>query len=321
MQADLDALAEGAEEAPFDFVVSVEDGSIRIDELNGYAFGVSSFTSESNGTAIVRSGYGQESVSGLSMAVLDDTERANSASTLGAGLASETTVDLVFDALSADQETDDTYSFTISDGVRSARITNVTREGTAGDSVMLSAINSALILSGMDDVMTAEATTGVDGGITLTHTLGRTISITDFTSTSDTAVSVRGGTNADGDLSTGIARYLDDNYDSANGSVVRDIDVTTASRAQDAIDVLDYAINDVATERANLGAIQNRLNHTINNLTNISVNTEASRSRIMDADYGQESANLAKAQIIQQAATAMLAQANQQPQSVLSLLQ
>ena len=59
----------------------------------------------------------------------------------------------------------------------------------------------------------------------------------------------------------------------------------------------------------------------MSNLTNIATNTEASRSRIMDADYGAESANLAKAQIIQQAATAMLAQANQSAQSVLSLLQ
>ena len=75
------------------------------------------------------------------------------------------------------------------------------------------------------------------------------------------------------------------------------------------------------SQRAYLGAIQNRLDHTVSNLTNIATNTEASRSRIMDADYGAESANLAKAQIIQQAATAMLAQANQSAQSVLSLLQ
>jgi flagellin len=83
----------------------------------------------------------------------------------------------------------------------------------------------------------------------------------------------------------------------------------------------DNAIEYVSSQRASLGAIQNRVDHTVNNLTNISTNTEASRSRIMDADYGAESANLAKSQIIQQAATAMLAQANQSAQSVLSLLQ
>jgi len=73
-------------------------------------------------------------------------------------------------------------------------------------------------------------------------------------------------------------------------------------------------------ERSNLGAIENRLTHTIDNLTNIVTNTAASKSRIMDTDYAAETSSLARAQIIQQAATAMLAQANQQPQSVLALL-
>jgi flagellin len=73
--------------------------------------------------------------------------------------------------------------------------------------------------------------------------------------------------------------------------------------------------------RSSMGASQNRLDHTVNNLTNIISNTEASRSRIEDTDYAVETTQLAKAQIISQAANAMLAQANQQPQSVLSLLQ
>jgi flagellin len=83
----------------------------------------------------------------------------------------------------------------------------------------------------------------------------------------------------------------------------------------------DNAIEYVSSQRASQGAIQNRVDHTVNNLTNISTNTSAAQSRIMDADYGAESANLAKSQIVQQAATAMLAQANQSSQSVLSLLQ
>jgi flagellin len=72
--------------------------------------------------------------------------------------------------------------------------------------------------------------------------------------------------------------------------------------------------------RADLGALQNRLVATVNNLTNVVTNTEASQSRIMDTDYSKETTNLAKSQIIQQAATAMLAQANQAPQMVMSLL-
>ncbi len=107
----------------------------------------------------------------------------------------------------------------------------------------------------------------------------------------------------------------------ASASRLSTIKVDTIANANAATSSIDNAIQYVNSQRASLGAIQNRLDHTVSNLTNISTNTEAARSRIMDADYGQESAALAKAQIIQQAATAMLAQANQSSQSVLSLLQ
>jgi flagellin len=84
---------------------------------------------------------------------------------------------------------------------------------------------------------------------------------------------------------------------------------------------LDVAINRINTERAGLGAVINRLNYAVDNLANVSLNTSESRSRIMDADYAKSSSELARTQIISQAATAMLAQANQQPQTVLQLLQ
>ena len=84
---------------------------------------------------------------------------------------------------------------------------------------------------------------------------------------------------------------------------------------------LDDAINRINTERAGLGAVINRLNYAVDNLANVSLNTSESRSRIMDTDYAKASSELARTQIITQAATAMLAQANQQPQTVLQLLQ
>lgn len=96
--------------------------------------------------------------------------------------------------------------------------------------------------------------------------------------------------------------------------------VSTDTNAQDAIDTIDTAIDKVTTERASLGAVMNRFEHTISNLRNAHENTEASRSRITDADFAKESANLSRQQVLQQASTAMLAQANQAPQSVLSLL-
>jgi len=98
-------------------------------------------------------------------------------------------------------------------------------------------------------------------------------------------------------------------------------DVLTQAAASTAITTLDTSLDAIALARGGLGASSNRLTHAADNLANISANTSASRSRIMDTDYAQATTELARTQIIQQAATAMLAQANQQPQSVLSLLQ
>jgi flagellin len=104
----------------------------------------------------------------------------------------------------------------------------------------------------------------------------------------------------------------------ANGST--GIAVSTAASASAAIATIDSAINTVNSQRATIGAAINRMTYAADNITNISSNTSASRSSIMDTDYATASTNLSKAQIIQQASTAMLAQANQQPQTVLALL-
>ncbi|MCK5893257.1 MAG: flagellin [Endozoicomonadaceae bacterium] len=102
---------------------------------------------------------------------------------------------------------------------------------------------------------------------------------------------------------------------------VSKVDISTASGAQQAVAIVDAAIADVDDQRADLGAVQNRLSTTISNLSNIRENVSASKSRIVDTDFAVETANLAKYQVMQQAGTAMLAQANSQTQSVLSLLQ
>ena len=94
----------------------------------------------------------------------------------------------------------------------------------------------------------------------------------------------------------------------------------TQAQATTTLDELDAAIAGLASQRAEFGSWVNRLEHTVDNLTNVSQNTSASRSRIEDADYAVETSELARTQIISQAATAMLSQANQQAQSVLALL-
>lgn len=101
---------------------------------------------------------------------------------------------------------------------------------------------------------------------------------------------------------------------------VKDINISTAGGAQSAIDVIDAALSEIDSRRADLGAVQNRFESTISNLNNISENASAARSRITDTDFAAETANLSKNQVLQQAGTAILAQANQLPQAVLSLL-
>ena len=103
-------------------------------------------------------------------------------------------------------------------------------------------------------------------------------------------------------------------------STVATMNIATQADAGLAISVADSALDTVARMRANLGAIENRLNYTMDNLINVSEKTEAARSRIEDADFALESARLAKAQVLQQAGTSMLGQANQMTQMVLDLL-
>ncbi|WP_273861443.1 flagellin [Pseudomonas sp. LA5] len=104
-------------------------------------------------------------------------------------------------------------------------------------------------------------------------------------------------------------------------SQVSNVDISTADGAQKALSVIDQALANIDSQRADLGAVQNRFDNTISNLTNISENATSARSRIKDTDYAAETANLSKNQVLQQAGTAILAQAKQLPQSVLSLLQ
>lgn len=98
------------------------------------------------------------------------------------------------------------------------------------------------------------------------------------------------------------------------------IDVTTATKSNNAVVGLDTALKNINAARAEIGSKINRLTYAADNLTNVSQNTSASRSQVLDTDYAQATTELARTQIISQAATAMLAQANQAPQSVLSLL-
>ncbi len=118
-----------------------------------------------------------------------------------------------------------------------------------------------------------------------------------------------------------ILDVAQDTFVNSDADYVSSIDISTQDSAQSAIDVIDKALAKIDSQRGDLGAIQNRFESTIANLQNISENVSAARSRILDADIAQETSNMTKQNILQQAGVSILAQANQAPQLALSLLQ
>jgi len=129
------------------------------------------------------------------------------------------------------------------------------------------------------------------------------------------------GTTANQLFGTGAAAIASTGGSSALTSVESvDISGATSAGAQDAIKAIDAALAQIDAQRADLGAVQNRFGFTIANLSNVSENVSASKSRIQDTDYAAETAKLTKNQIMQQAGTTILAQSNQLPQAALSLL-
>ncbi len=138
-------------------------------------------------------------------------------------------------------------------------------------------------------------------------------------SVSGEEISIKYGANATAATVLGQFGLKERNATEGQGSV-SSIDISTAAGANKALSIIDKAIDQVSSQRADLGAVNNRLDFTVANLSNISEKTTAARSRIMDADFASETANLSRSQVLQQAASAMLAQSNARPQQVLSLL-
>lgn len=130
----------------------------------------------------------------------------------------------------------------------------------------------------------------------------------------DAALTIAGQTNVTG----GVVSTVSVAGTAQTG--IATLDVSTTAGADNAMLAMDAALKSVNGARADLGAIQNRFESVVSNLSTTTENLSASRSRIQDADFASETANMSRSQILQQAGTAMVAQANQLPQSVLSLL-
>jgi flagellin len=286
------------------FSVENVDGRLEITNQANLAMTLSAFTSSGTGTVLASTEAADAGAQGTSQ-LLDDNVNAVAATTTTAGAAVATVAELSFTAA-------DTYSFNISDGTRTAVVDATAIADVTDAADMLAAINYGLSEAGMDGSITAAEAAGT---ITLTQAAGREISISNFSSDATGSMLVDAGAGTNGGSS-----YLNDGL-GANSSTVSSISILTASKASDALEIIDRALQDVSSERAALGAVSNRLDHTISNLGNIVINTEASQSRIEDADFAKVTGDLTKAQIMSQAATAMLAQANASKQGVLSLLQ
>ena len=187
-----------------------------------------------------------------------------------------------------------------------------------GAGIQLTAADGRNINIGSSATVASLGLTGVSIGTSTTSALALTF-MSQVTLSSDNTFEVKAGSN--GVLNLQNLGFRQGTFGATdNGLKINQVDVGSIAGANMAITAIDSAINSVSAAQAKSGAINNRLDSIINNLAEGSKNMQASRSRIMDTDYATETTNLAKQQIISQAATAMLAQANQSAQSILSLL-
>lgn len=280
--------------------------------------------------------------------------------TTAAKIAEQVNAESANTGVSATASTSTTISSVATGNVSFSLSSQDDSQAAVGTATTVSAlITSSTDLTALRDAINAEtartgvtATLGATGAtIDLTNTTGHDIVVANASNNdgADTATVLQvGGTALADSDSTGSAAVTDsivvggklefsssDSFliqttgtdilaatsTSSSLSSVADIDVSTRDGSNDALAVLDEALSFITDTRADLGAVQNRLNSTISNLQNISENVSAARSRVQDADFAAETANLTKNQILQQAGLSILSQANASGQSVLSLLQ
>ncbi|AVO41595.1 flagellin [Simplicispira suum] len=175
----------------------------------------------------------------------------------------------------------------------------------AGGAAPAQGANVAAAINAMSVETGVTATADSGGLVTLSSSSAFTLAMSGTATTASTGLTAGPATVTPGTAQTGFLN----------------LDISTTAGADNAILAMDAALNTVNSARADLGAIQNRFSAVVENLATTAENLTASRSRIMDADFAAETANLSRAQILQQAGTAMVAQANQLPQNVLKLLQ
>lgn len=224
-------------------------------------------------------------------------------------------------------------------------LNGTTISASTADASDLTELTKAINAESSDTGVTAE---NKGGTIILTDESGKDLAISDVTGASASVAGIAqdgtkqgtaivlDGANATGDSTTvaGSIKLSSNDSFSVTAATAADlgaggvsslksassVDLSTQDGAQNALDIIDGALAQIDGQRADLGAVQNRFEHTISNLANIEENVSASRSRIRDTDFAAETAMMTKNQILQQAGTSILAQANQLPQAALSLI-
>ena len=307
--------------------------------LNGFVVGaastdgVSSTGSDSSGLAVAAAINAVSGQSGV-MASVQKTVTAGTA--VGATAATGFGVTLAAGAVSINGVSIGAIDAATSAVGRAAQMAAAinAKSGQTGVIAEFSTSDGAVKLTATDGrniaIDVKSTATAISSAMTgLSHTIGTTSgsavttvtrSSVKLSSSNASGITVEGLTAA-GLAAAGLTGVTSYTASTATaGAGVSTVDLTTATGSQTALSTLDKAINTITDARASMGAYQNRLTASIANLESSSMNLQASRSRILDTDYAKETTNLAKSQIIQQAATAMLAQANQSAQSVLSLL-
>ena len=261
-----------------------------------------------------------------------DKAQAINALTSQTGVTASATTNVYVDTgAAAGTLTVNGYTHTIDDvDTMVTAINDANKEGLSGGiSASKDAVSGKLVLTSTsgDDI-----TVAADVGDTETISVSDSATGAAKTVADLSAVAVRGKVTLtseggapikleDGNGGDGLAKLgLVEQGGSADPILGGKLDVSTAKGAQDAIGRIDKAIAYVSEQRANMGAVQNRLSTTVSNLSTATENASAARSRIQDADFATETANMTRGQILQQAGTAMLAQANSLPNGVLSLL-
>ena len=317
------------------FTNTVVQGTSSVTETNTMVFGplaagqsVSinglTFTAGAAGTTAIQTGVAFSNIaSGADAATVRGANTASAAlgtysGTFAAGFSTATTTTATVVATSAAATTSVTdMVFSSANAIHGSGIAAAINAKTAQTGVTASADASTGTLT-----LTVAASDGrgieLTGTLTNTGLAARSSSVSSnitLSTNGDKGIVIGGTAGADSTGQTGNVGFNASVLSSSGG-----VDLSTAAGSIAALTVLDKAINTVTDSRASMGAYQNRLTASVANLEITSMNLQASRSRILDTDYAKETTNLAKSQIIQQAATAMLAQANQSSQSVLALL-